>query len=127
VSGTGGAFALGHDPQHSRQPSGQEEPRLAGQRDHAIAAGVLVGFAASETLDQRRDDALAYFSHRDSIGLTEVINGRLGALRRNALGFRNLSPFVHSDGSSLALDLREPRNLTEITTHESTPRTQPHG
>ena len=38
----------------------------------------------------RRDDVLAYFTHRASNGPTEAINGRLEALRRNALGFRNL-------------------------------------
>jgi transposase len=42
------------------------------------------------TLHRRRDDVLAYFSHRASNGPTEAINGRLEALRRNALGFRNL-------------------------------------
>jgi hypothetical protein len=42
------------------------------------------------TLQRRRDDVLAYFTHRASNGPTEAINGRLEALRRNALGFRNL-------------------------------------
>ena len=42
------------------------------------------------TLHRRRDDVLAYFDHRASNGPTEAINGRLEALRRNALGFRNL-------------------------------------
>jgi transposase len=42
------------------------------------------------TLHRRRGDVLAYFSHRASNGPTEAINGRLEALRRNALGFRNL-------------------------------------
>ncbi|OBC00866.1 transposase [Mycobacterium sp. 852013-50091_SCH5140682] len=32
---------------------------------------------------------LAFFDHRASNGPTEAINGRLEALRRNALGFRN--------------------------------------
>jgi transposase len=41
------------------------------------------------TLHRRRDDVLAYFDHRASNGPTEAINGRLEALRRNALGFRN--------------------------------------
>lgn len=34
-----------------------------------------------------------YFTHRASDGPTEAINGRLEALRRNALGFRNLSNY----------------------------------
>jgi transposase len=42
------------------------------------------------TLHRRRDDILAYFDHRASNGPTEAINGRLEALRRNALGFRNM-------------------------------------
>jgi transposase len=42
------------------------------------------------TLHRRRDDVLAYFEHRASNGPTEAINGRLEALRRNALGFRSL-------------------------------------
>ncbi|GEL27174.1 hypothetical protein PSU4_61280 [Pseudonocardia sulfidoxydans NBRC 16205] len=33
---------------------------------------------------------MAYFDHRASNGPTEVINGRLEALRRNALGFPSL-------------------------------------
>ncbi|WP_371830047.1 transposase [Rhodococcoides kroppenstedtii] len=41
------------------------------------------------TLQRRRADILAYFTHRASKGPTEAVNGRLEALRRNALGFRN--------------------------------------
>jgi hypothetical protein len=36
---------------------------------------------------------LAYFDHHASNGPTEAINGRLEALRRNALGFRNLTHY----------------------------------
>ena len=43
------------------------------------------------TLSRRRADILAYFDHRASNGPTEAINGRLEAVRRNALGFRNLT------------------------------------
>ncbi|MDV6297225.1 ISL3 family transposase [Rhodococcus aetherivorans] len=42
------------------------------------------------TLQRRRADVLAYFEYRASNGPTEAINGRLEALRRHALGFRNL-------------------------------------
>jgi len=35
----------------------------------------------------------AYFDHHASNGPTEAINGRLEALRRNALGFRNLTHY----------------------------------
>jgi transposase len=45
------------------------------------------------TLWRRRTDVLAYFDHHASNGPTEAINGRLEALRRNALGFRNLTPY----------------------------------
>ena len=41
------------------------------------------------TLHRRRADVLAYFEYRASNGPTEAINGRLEALRRHALGFRN--------------------------------------
>ena len=53
-------------------PAGLEEPQLG------------------RTLHRRRHDVLAYFDHHSSNGPTEAINGRLEALRRNALGFRNL-------------------------------------
>lgn len=59
-----------------------------------IKAGVPTGLeelaTLGRTLHRRRDDVLAYFTHRASNGPTEAINGRLEALRRNALGFRNL-------------------------------------
>ena len=60
----------------------------------SLRAGVPAGLdelaTLGRTLQRRRDDVLAYFSHRASNGPTEAINGRLEALRRNALGFRNL-------------------------------------
>jgi transposase len=43
------------------------------------------------TLHRRRHHVLAYFDHHASNGPTEAINGRLEALRRNTLGFRNLT------------------------------------
>ena len=45
------------------------------------------------TLHRRRNDVLAFFDHHASNGPTEAINGRLEALRRNALGFRNLTNY----------------------------------
>ncbi len=45
------------------------------------------------TLARRRADILAFFDHHASNGPTEAINGRLEALRRNALGFRNLTHY----------------------------------
>lgn len=55
-----------------------------------LPAGLEELATLGRTLHRRRGDVLAYFSHRASNGPTEAINGRLEALRRNALGFRNL-------------------------------------
>jgi transposase len=55
-----------------------------------LPAGLEELATLGRTLHRRRDDVLAYFAHRASNGPTEAINGRLEALRRNALGFRNL-------------------------------------
>jgi transposase len=55
-----------------------------------LPAGLDELATLGRTLHRRRDDVLAYFTHRASNGPTETINGRLEALRRNALGFRNL-------------------------------------
>ena len=45
------------------------------------------------TVRRRRDDIRVFFDHHASNGPTEAINGRLEALRRNALGFRNLTHY----------------------------------
>lgn len=59
-----------------------------------LRAGLPAGLdelaTLGRTLHRRRDDVLAYFDHHASNGPTEAINGRLEALGRNALGFRNL-------------------------------------
>jgi transposase len=57
----------------------------------AVPAGLEELATLGRTLHRRRDDVLAYFADRASNGPTEAINGRLEALRRNALGFRNLT------------------------------------
>ena len=44
-------------------------------------------------MHRRRNDVLAFFDHHASYGPTEAINGRLEALRGNALGFRNLTNY----------------------------------
>ena len=54
----------------------------------------------SAALWRRRHDILSFFDHHAPNGLTEA-NGCLEALRRNALGFRNLThyrirPLLHS-------------------------------
>jgi transposase len=46
------------------------------------------------TLWRRRTDVLAYFDHHASNGPTEAINGRLEALRRNALGLEEPLNFM---------------------------------
>jgi transposase len=58
-----------------------------------VPAGLEELAQLGRTLWRRRADVLAYFDHRTSNGPTEAINGRLEALRRNALGFRNLTHY----------------------------------
>jgi transposase len=63
----------------------------------SIRRGVPTGLQEiaqlGRTLWRRRTDILAFFDHHASNGPTEAINGRLEALRRNALGFRNLTHY----------------------------------
>jgi len=63
----------------------------------SIRRGVPTGLEEiaqlGRTLWRRRHDILAFFDHHASNGPTEAINGRLEALRRNALGFRNLTHY----------------------------------
>ncbi len=58
-----------------------------------VPAGLEEIAQLGRTLGRRRDDILAFFDHHASNGPTEAINGRLEALRRNALGFRNLTHY----------------------------------
>ena len=58
-----------------------------------VPAGLEELAQLGRTLHRRRADVLAYFDHHASNGPTEAINGRLEALRRNALGFRNLTHY----------------------------------
>ena len=60
---------------------------------HGLPAGLEELAQLGRTLWRRRADVLAYFDHHASNGPTEAINGRLEALRRNALGFRNLTHY----------------------------------
>jgi transposase len=59
----------------------------------SVPAGLDEIAQLGRTLWRRRDDILAFFDHHASNGPTEAINGRLEALRRNALGFRNLTHY----------------------------------
>jgi transposase len=58
-----------------------------------VPAGLEEIAQLGRTLWRRRHDILAFFDHHVSNGPTEAINGRLEALRRNALGFRNLTHY----------------------------------
>jgi transposase len=60
---------------------------------HRLPDGLEELAQLGRTLWRRRADVLAYFDHHASNGPTEAINGRLEALRRNALGFRNLTHY----------------------------------
>ena len=79
------AYAAG-DPQHGKT--------LLATLIDLLRSGLPTGLdelaQLGRTLHRRRADVLAYFTHRASNGPTEAINGRLEALRRNALGFRNM-------------------------------------
>jgi hypothetical protein len=81
-----------------------------------VPAGLEELATLGRTLHRRRADVLAYFTHRASNGPTEAINGRLEALRRNALGFRNLINYriralPHS--GHLALQIRKSRQAAD--------------
>src|SRR6201993_885952 len=58
-----------------------------------VPAGLEELAQLGRTLYRRRADILAYFDKHASNGPIEAINGRLEALRRNALGFRNLTHY----------------------------------
>ena len=63
--------------------------RLIESIRRGVPAGLEEIGQLGRTLWRRRHDILAFFDHHASNGPTEAINGRLEALRRNALGFRN--------------------------------------
>jgi transposase len=67
--------------------------RLIESIRRGVPAGLEEIAQLGRTLSRRRADILAFFDHHVSNGPTEAINGRLEALRRNALGFRNLTHY----------------------------------
>ena len=67
--------------------------RLIESIRRGVPAGLEEIAQLGRTLSRRRADILAFFDHHASNGPTEAINGRLEALRRNALGFRNLTHY----------------------------------
>ena len=98
--------ALNLEPEWERGRDGLSAPFVAedadgvgrGRRDAPVLAdrddaGLDELAQLGRTLHRRRHDVLAYFDHHASNGPTEAINGRLEALRRNALGFRNLTHY----------------------------------
>ncbi|PBA28945.1 hypothetical protein CKJ65_25545 [Mycobacterium intracellulare] len=76
-------------------PNRRRGKRLLAAVIDSIRRGVPAGLEEvahlGRTLWRRRHDILAFFDHHASNGPTEAINGRLEALRRDALGFRNRS------------------------------------
>jgi transposase len=71
----------------------QAMTRLIDSIRRGVPAGLEEIAQLGRALWRRRHDILAFFDHHVSNGPTEVINGRLEALRRNALGFRNLTHY----------------------------------
>ena len=67
--------------------------RLIDSIRRGVPAGLEEIAQLGRTLWRRRADILAFFDYHASNGPTEAINGRLEALRRNALGFRNLTHY----------------------------------
>src|SRR6201997_1443837 len=67
--------------------------RLIDSIRRGVPAGLEEIAQLGRTLWRRRHDILAFFDHHASNGPTEAINGRLEPLRRNALGFRNLTHY----------------------------------
>ena len=61
---------------------------------HGVPKPLAEVITLGRTLKKRAAAVLAYFDRPGtSNGPTEAINGRLEALRRNALGFRNLTHY----------------------------------
>lgn len=79
------------DPNRSRGKKAMT--RLIDSIRRGVPAGLEEIAQLGRTLWRRRTDVLAFFDHHASNGPTEAINGRLEALRRNALGFRNLTHY----------------------------------
>jgi transposase len=79
----------------------------------SVPAGLEEIARLGRTLWRRRHDILAFFGHHASNGPTEAINGRLEALRRNALGFR-ISPTTDCAHCSTAAHSKQLSMHSEI-------------
>jgi transposase len=64
---------------------------VGGIRSSQIPDDRSVEAQLGRTVQRRRHDVLAFFDHHASNGPTEAIDGGREALRRSALGFRNLN------------------------------------
>jgi transposase len=88
---------LPKDHRRLRRPQRRRGKKAMTTLIESLHRGVLTGLEEiaqlGRTLWRRRADILAFFDHHASNGPTEAINGRLEALRRNALGFRNLTHY----------------------------------
>ena len=81
------------DSQPDRRRGKTMMTRIIDSLRRGVPTGLEELAQLGRTLHRRRHDVLAYFDHHASNGPTEAINGRLEALRRNALGFRNLTHY----------------------------------
>jgi transposase len=88
---TSGLIAAYADP--NRRRGTKAMTRLIESIRRGVPAGLEELAQLGRTPSRRRADILAFFDHHASNGPTEAINGRLEALRRNALGFRNLTNY----------------------------------
>jgi transposase len=77
----------------NRRTGKQAMTRLIDSIRRGVPAGLEEITQLGRTLWRRRNDILAFFDHHASNRPTEAINGRLEALRRNTLGFRNLTHY----------------------------------
>jgi transposase len=84
--------------------------RLIDSIRRGVPAGLEEITQLGRTLWRRRADILAFFDHHASNGPTEAINGRLEALRRNALG-----PQPHPVPMALTTAQRRPALTRQCT------------
>jgi transposase len=82
--------------------------RLIDSIRRGVPAGLEEIAQLGRTPWRRHADIRTFFDHHASNGPTEAFNGRLDALRRNALGFRNPHPLP----LALTHARRRIRNLT---------------
>ena len=79
--------------QHDRRRGKTMMTAIIASLRHRVPAALEELAKLGRTLWRRRTDILAFFDFQASNGPTEAINGRLEALRRNALGFRNFTHY----------------------------------